>query len=103
MASTRSRACLLALGAALAGMAAAAAPFARCRDRIDAMLNGSSDETVQSPLGPIDGTNIRRFLYNGTVTGLHASFDRSQFVTLTFEGEKPARRRRGPPARSPAD
>lgn len=50
------------------------------------MLNGGN-ETVQSPAGQIDGTNIARFLYTGPVTGLHASFDRTKYVTLTLEGE----------------
>ncbi len=62
--------------------------FGECRDRVQAILNGTGDPVKTGPNSNLRKADIERFLYKGPIWNLDASFSRENYTALTLEGCK---------------
>ncbi|KAK4042210.1 hypothetical protein C8A01DRAFT_14161 [Parachaetomium inaequale] len=60
--------------------------FGDCRDRVLSILNGTGDPIKTGPNSNISKDVLQRYLYNGPVASLDASYPREKYTALTLEG-----------------
>jgi hypothetical protein len=60
--------------------------FTDCRDRVQAILNGTGDPIKTGPNSNMTLAALQRYLYQGPIMSLDPSYPRENYTALTLEG-----------------